>query len=183
MTPLIFIPPEMNEWGMQLVTPDASLLGEFVLVGCEQADIEQHHQVTVIDEDGRPMRGVDVIFGYDTGNPINLPPRANHWRNAPNVLKGNAQRTNAMGYAQHTVGEGGENIWVWYRNGDGDLLYPSPIVRNCTWKIPPLGRFNHTGVSLTFQLQRVGVVPLLDRLSAVEEWITTFDQRLKVLEK
>lgn len=180
--PLTFIPPEMTPWGLQLVTPETSEFGEFVLIGIEQASIESHHQVEVVDEDGKPMRGVWVIFGWSTGPAINMPTRINHWQNGPTSLRGNAQRTNAMGYAQHTFGEGGEDIFIWDRSKDGDLLYPSPIVRNCTWQRTPVARFEHTGVALSFQLRRVNVIPAADRLSALEAWVTTLDERLKVVE-
>lgn len=183
--PLTFIPPEMNPWGLQLITPEPSEFGAYHLVGIEQASIEGHHQVEVIDEDGRPVRGVVVIFGFDSGPSINMPTRINHWRDAPTVLKGNAQRTNAMGYAQHTFGEGGENIWIWDRNREGDLLYPSAIVKNCTWQRTPVGRFEHTGIALTFALRRTGVTPAAERLSALEAWVTKlddFEARLAALE-
>lgn len=186
--PLTYIPTEMHPWGLQLVTPEPSEHGAYHLVNVEQASIEGHHQVEVIDEDGRPLRGVTVIFGYDTGNPINMPTRVNHWRDAPTVLRGNAQRTNSAGYAQHTFGEGGEHIWIWDRNKDGDLLYPSAIVKNCTWVRTPVGRFEHTGVSVTMQLRRTGVTPAADRLAALEartseleKWVTTFDETLKAM--
>ena len=180
---LTYIPPEMNPWALQLITPQPSEFGEYALVGCEQASIETHHQVEVIDEDGKPMRGIVVIFGFSSGPSINMPYRRNYWPDAPTYLKGNAQRTNAMGYAQHTFGEGGEDIWIWDRNKDGDLLYPSAIVKNCTWQRTPVARFEHTGVALTFQLRRVGVIPQAERMSAIEAWIATFDERLKALEK
>jgi hypothetical protein len=180
--PLTFIPPEMHPWGLQLVTPEPSEFGAFHLIGVEQASIETHHQVEVIDEDGKPMRGVWVIFGWDTGPAINMPVRINHWRDAPAVLRGNAQRTNAMGYAQHTFGEGGEDIWIWDRNKDGDLLYPSAIVKNCTWQRTPVANFEHTGVAISFQLKRTGVTPAADRLAALEAWVTGLDERLKAVE-
>lgn len=183
--PLTFIPPEMNPWGLQLITPEPSAHGAYHLAGVEQASIEGHHQVEVIDEDGKPMRGVVVIFGFDSGPAINMPTRINHWRDAPTVLRGNAQRTNAMGYAQHTFGEGGEHIWIWDRNRDGDLLYPSAIVKNCNWQRTPVGRFEHTGILAQFQLRRTGVTPAADRIANLEAWVTRFEDfeaRLAVLE-
>lgn len=181
--PLTFIPPEMAPWGLQLVTPEPSEFGEFVLIGIEQASIETHHQVEVVDEDGRPMAGVGVIFGFPGGGPsINMPVRVNHWRNSPTVLQGNGQKTNSAGYAQHTFATGGEDIWLWHRNKEGDLLYPSPIVKNCTWQRPPVANFVHTGILARFQLRRVGVTSQADRLAALEAWVTGFDERVKALE-
>lgn len=167
--PLTYIPPEMNPWGLQLVTPEPSEFGAYVLIGIEQASIETHHQVEVVDEDGKPLRGVWVIFGYSSGPQINMPTRKNYWQNGPTVLRGNAQRTNAMGYAQHTFGEGGEDIFIWDRNREGDLLYPSPIVRNCTWQRTPIANFEHTGVQIRFQLRRAGVIPMVERWRNIEE--------------
>lgn len=176
--PLTYIPPEMSPWGLQLITPEPSEFGEFVLIGIEQASIETHHQVEVVDEDGRPLAGAGVIFGFPGGGPsINMPVRVNHWRNAPTVLRGNGQKTNSAGYAQHTFATGGEDIWLWYRNKDGDLLYPSPIVKNCTWLGPPLANFVHTGVLLRFALRRVGVVPLAERLAEIEARLEKLEGR------
>lgn len=179
---LTFIPPEMNPWGLQLKTAEPSEHGEYVLIGCEQASIETHHQVEVVDEDGKPLRGIWVIFGFSSGRPINMPTRINHWEDAPTNLRGNPQRTNAMGYAQHTFGEGGEDIWIWDRNREGDLLYPSAIVKNCTWMRTPVANFEHTGVALTFMLRRANVVPAAGRLSALEAWVPHIEARLERLE-
>lgn len=181
--PLTHIPPEMAPWGLQLVTPEPSEFGAYHLIGVEQASIEGHHQVEIVDEDGKPMRGVVVIFGYPSGKDINMPTRINHWRDGPTVLKGNAQRTNSAGYAQHTFGEGGEDIWIWDRNKDGDILYPSAIVRNCTWQRTPVARFEHTGVALTFQREDTRVTPAADRLAALEARVTGLNDRLEALER
>lgn len=173
--PLTHLPPAMSPWGLQLVKAKPSEFGAYHLIGCEQASIETHHQVEIVDEDGRPVRGVVVVFGFSSGPNINMPARVNHWPDAPVYLKGNAQPTNAMGYAQHTFGEGGEDIFIWDRNDDGDILYPSAIVRNCTWQRTPVARFEHTGVSLQFALKRTNVIPAADRLTNIEA-------RLKALE-
>lgn len=181
--PLTFIPAPMQPWGLQLITAEPSEFGAFHLISVEQASIEGHHQVEVVDEDGRPLRGVGVIFGFPGGGPpINMPVRVNHWRDAPRVLQGNGQSTNLAGYAEHTFGEGGEDIWIWHRNDEDDLLYPSAIVRNCTWQRTPVGRFEHTGCSLLFMLKRTGVTPQADRLSALEAKAADFDARLEMLE-
>ena len=180
---LFGIPPEMGPWNMQLVAPFPAEFGEYVLVGCEQASIELHHQVEVVDESGDPLRGVWVIFGFPGGGPnINLPVRRNFWRQGPVVLQGNAQRTNAMGYAQHTFASGGEDIWIWDIDKEGDLKLPSVIVKNCTWLRTPVGRFEHTGVSLTFQRRMVGVTPRRQRLDTLEQQLQEVLQRLSALE-
>jgi hypothetical protein len=106
-----------------------------------------------------------VIFGYpgSQGPLIPLEPKENYWLNSPRELIGNAQKTNMMGYVQHTVGQGGEDIFVWDVDSDGVLKLPSVMVRNCTWITTAAGgQFNHTGVHLTFQRRRAGV-PVVSR--------------------
>lgn len=163
------IPPAMGPWNLRLENPQPSEYGQYVLVGCEQAGIELHHEVEVIDESGFPLRNVWVIFGFPGGGPsIGLGYRRSYWQNAPAVLKGNAQKTSGGGHARHTFQSGGEDIWIWDIDAEGDLKLPSPIVRNCTWQRTPVGMFEHTGVRLTFQRRRAGVIPLEQRLQGLE---------------
>jgi hypothetical protein len=180
---LFSIPAAMGPWNMQLELPAASKFnpnpGEYVLVDCQQAGVELHHQVEVIDENGDPLGGVWVIFGFPGGGPgINLAPSQNYWPQAPAVLKGNAQRTPISGYVQHTFQQGGEDIWVWDLDADGVLKLPSPIVKNCTWVRTPVGHFEHTGVKLTFQRRMTGVIPREQRLRAIEQRVAAIAQQL-----
>ena len=162
------IPQPMWPWEMGLQNPQPSEFGQYVLVGCEQAGIELAHQVEVIDESGFPLRSVWVIFGFGSGQNINLNPSRNYWVNAPAVLKGNPQKTPISGYAQHTFQQGGETIWIWDLDEEDELKLPSPIVTGCNWKRTPVGMFEHTGVKLTFQRRRTDVVPLGQRLATLE---------------
>lgn len=187
---LFGIPQAMAPWNMSLELPAQSSqnFGEYVLVSVEQAGIELHHQVEVIDESGDPLGGVWVIFGFPGGGPdINLKPTQNFWPGAPAVLRGNAQRTPISGYVQHTFAEGGEDIWVWDLDSDGVLKLPSPIVKNCTWQRTPTGRFEHTGVKLTFQRRLTGVKPRQQRLQELEEAVlgvsSTREDRIAQLEQ
>lgn len=164
------IPDPMHPWQMRLNVPMASDFGEYALVDCQQAGIEQHHEVEVVDENGFPLSGVWVIFGYPGGGPnIYLPVRRNYWSDAPAVLKGNVQKTSLSGVVQHTFQSGGEDIWIWDIDAEGDIKLPSPIVHNCAWQRTPVGAFEHTGVRLTFQRRRVGVVPLEERIRRMEQ--------------
>lgn len=176
---LFGIPPEMAAWGMSLQLPYPSEFGGYALVEVEPADIELHHQVEIIDESGDPLRGVWVIFGFPGDGPdINLYPRENHWRSAPSVLKGNAQKTNAAGYAQHTFKTGGEDIWIWDVGTAGVLKLTSTIVKGCKWVGPPAGQFLHTGVKLRFQRREAGVVPRQLRLEALEARVAALEAKL-----
>jgi hypothetical protein len=173
------IPDEMSPWNLRLTLPFPSEFGEYVLTEVDQADIELHHQVEVIDESGDPLRGVWVIFGFPGGGrDIPLGPRENYWRGAPSVLKGNAQKTNGCGYAQHTFKTGGEDIWVWDVDREGVLRLPSVIVQNCGWAATPVGQFEHTGVKLRFQRRQTGVVPRRQRLEDLEARVKALEARL-----
>ena len=162
-------PAGMNPWQIRIDNAAPSTYGQYVLVAIEPAGIELHHQVEVIDESGFPLAGVWVIFGTPgEGRDIGLPVTGEDlWPGRPYVLKGNPQRTPISGYVQHTYQSGGEDIWIWDLE-NGNLRYPSPIVRNCKWVTYPTGIFEHTGVKLTFQRRKVGEVPLHQRLAAIE---------------
>jgi hypothetical protein len=172
--PLLGIPDRMAPWNMSMDLTPATEFGEYVLVGCEPADIESHHQVVVMDEDGQPLSGVGVIFGYNTGPWVAPRPRINHWYMAPRVLTGNYQKTDPAGCAKHTFGEGGETIWIWDVDRDGVLRLSSDVVFNCSWLQE---RFNHTGVKLTFQRRQQGVMPLRQRLAEIERRLAELEAR------
>jgi len=180
------IPERMAPWRMRLDLPLKNDYGQYALIGCEPATIEQHHQVTVVDEGGDPLPGVWVIFGYPGSNGplIPLEPKENYWLNSPKELVGNYQKTNMMGYAQHTVGQGGEDIFVWDVDGDGALKLASVMVRNCTWITTEAGGpFNHSGVHLAFQRRRAGVpvVSRQKRLENLEARVAELEQAVRAL--
>ena len=112
------------------------------------------------------------------GPDIALGARENYWRGAPAVLKGNAQRTNYAGYAQHTFKTGGEDIFLWDVDRQGVLKLPSPMVQNCTWVRTPVGQFEHTGVKLRFQRRQNGVVPRRQILEDLEARVKALEARL-----
>lgn len=181
------IPAAMTAWNLNINPPLISQNnpGQYVLGGVEQAWIEQHHQVEILDESGDPLPGVWVIFGFPASQKpvINLKPATNRWFQSPAVLIGNAQRTNRMGYAQHTLGEGGEDIWVWDLQ-DGLLELPSPIIKNCSFiAAPEAGAWSlHTGVKLIFQRRREDVEPRGRRLDRMEAAIHSLEERIVSLE-
>lgn len=196
------IPEAMIPWGIQLNHPVPSSFGEYVLVEMTPAYIELHHQVELVDEVGEPLRGVWVIFGFPGGKgpQINLMPRENHWPGGGrSVLIGNAQKTNAMGYAQHTFASGGEDIFVWDVDKEGVLKLPSPIVAGCKWVGTGVqgAPFIHTGVRLVFQRRMTGVPTKsirhrLDELEAElqaqrasnsEDRLVPLEERLKAIEQ
>ena len=175
------IPEKMTPWGLQLEQPYPSDYGEYVLIEVAPADVELHHQVEVVDENGEPLRGAGVMFGFPGGGGKQGPiPRNNYWRGSPAIINGNYQATDSSGYAQHTFQAGGEDIWVWDIDEDGVLELPSPIVKNCTWVSTPVGRFEHTGVKLRFQRRVKGVKPRVQRLDEIEVRLAVLEERVKL---
>lgn len=153
------IPAAMSPWNMGFHQSEYSRkYGRYALVDVSQASLETHHEVYVIDENGSPLRNVWVVFGFSTGEKRpRVQPQEFAWSNRPDPL-GNPQLTDGMGYARHTYQQGGENIFLW--PVEEGVLLPSPMVTNCTWVGTGEGAdFIHTGVQLTFQRRKTGLVP------------------------
>lgn len=176
------IPKEMKPWGLTLEHPVfPGKLGQYVVVDISQATIEQHHQVEVINEDGDPLPGINVIFGFGSGPDLSYlkPDETNWFGNQPSVLRGNAQVTDASGYAQHTFGSGGEWVFVWDLDDTGLLKYPSPILKDANWRrVGDGARFEHTGIKVVFQRRDLSVVPKEDRLNESLARIDDLEHRL-----
>jgi hypothetical protein len=99
-----------------------------------------------------------------------------------------------MGYAQHTYGSGGENIYLWpiEQFEEDRVLLPSPMVTNCIWigTEAPGADFIHTGVQLTFQRRRQDIEPaavyrarLEGRVQALEAALAEVGQFAQLQEK
>lgn len=168
------IPDRMKKWRLKVESNEPTTYGKYSLVEITPAYIEMHHQVEVIDEAGDALRGVWVMFGYHTGHDYgHLVPDVSHWGEF-GALKGNMVKTNAMGYAQHTYGDGGETIFIWDTNEEKVQKLSSDVVRNCKWlsaekdgQSPDIP-FNHTGVRLVFQ-RRVKGIPVRSQRKRIEQ--------------
>lgn len=180
---LMAIPDEMGPWNLRLDNPIPSGYGYFSVVKIEQSSIELHHQAVVLDEHGEPLNDVGVGFFYPGGDGPAAPmPRRNYWRQAPIVNPtGNWQMTDYGGYVEHTFNAGGETIVCWEIDATGDLLYPSAAIYNATWTDTVFGRFNHTGIRVTFQLRRMNVVPMSRNL--LRQKVIELESRVKWLEQ
>ena len=176
--PLLGLPEKMDPWGMWLELATPTQFGQYVLVKVEQASLELHHEVVVRDENDQPLPDVCVIFGFDTGNERGARPRGSYWPQAPRDPVGNVEYTDSAGYARHTFQEGGENIFIWDVEADGVLRLASDIVLNCNGVNEKYGKFRHTGVKLTFQRRRAGVVPERQRQAEAEHRQEQLEARL-----
>lgn len=158
----LFEPPgSMDAFRMWIEHNNPTEHGKYAIVDIQPSPEEQNHIVLVIDENGRPMTGIRVVFGFDSG-PHHDTPKRTKWRGQPRVTHGNVQYA-LLGLAKHTAGEGGEDIWIHNIEDDGWVRYSSDIAKNCS--IVPAVLNNHTAVMITFQLQRAGVVPEKDMIA------------------
>lgn len=154
------LPAAMNPWEMRLRLSARTQHGEYVLVGCQPATEPQHHQVVVLGEDKKPVAGVHVVFrGYSTAFPsVGKPAGKNSWTEMAQEadIRGHEVITDASGLARHTTGyPGGEYIFIWNMEKNGDLKLSSTIVENC--RVINTPTFQLHGVRLTFQRRKVGV--------------------------
>jgi hypothetical protein len=155
------------------IDPDAQ--GHFSLVDIHRSGPNdwqsQRITVLVIDENGSPMPNVRVAFSYSTANSYVLtpdflwnPPPPQRAFIVPTAGSGQIDQIQGSGVKQGQPG--GVTVYLL------EPEYSSDVVMG-------LGQLaDHTGLVLTFQLRRNGVVSLRDelddlkrRVSALEAWI------------
>lgn len=164
--PMNVLPEEFQMvWQAELVPADEHPAGVFRLVAIRQTEgmsfEGQRVTVQVLDEDGRPMPGVPVAFSFSTARQYIVGPEFT-WR-PPQPRRADVFPTRGSGQVDHVQGSvvqsgqpGGITVYVL------SPLYASDVVTG-------LGMLaDHTGVHLTFQLRRVGVVSTEDRLAKIE---------------
>lgn len=180
LQPITILPIEIqNGWRAQVHPAQPTPHGVYRLVKIRttkpKSFEEQRIIVAVIDENGFPLANVPVAFSYSTADQFTLTPDflwqpPAPWRAfiVPTGMSG--QIDQIQGSAVKPGEPGGITVYLL------DPLHSSDAVSG----LGMLG--DHTGLHLTFQLQRTGVKPLDERISALEAWTATFDERLKTLE-
>lgn len=131
---------------------------------------EQRVIVLVVDENGFPIPNVPVAFSYSTADQYVLspdflwtppsPPRAFI---VPTAGSGQIDQIQGSGVKQGQPG--GITVYLF------EPQYSSDAVTG-------LGMLaDHTGLHLTFQLRRNGVVPLMDRIASLEARVAALEAR------
>jgi hypothetical protein len=179
-TPLTVLPVDLqNDFGAIVYSALPTASGCYRLVAARRTagnSFEgQRITVQVIDENGAPMLGVPVAFSYSTADKYTLTPDF-AWQ-PPTPQRAFITRTQGNGAADQIQGDvvkanesGGITVFILTPEYSSDLVTGAGMLAD------------HTGLHLTYQLRRAGVVPLAERLSALEAWATTFNDRLAVLE-
>jgi hypothetical protein len=154
-----------RDWQAELRPAEDHPAGVFRLVAIRRTEgggfEGQRVTVLLLDEDGQALPSVPVAFSYSTARQYIVGPEFT-WR-PPTPRRADVFATQGGGQIDHVQGSvvkagqpGGITAYVL------SPLYASDVVSG-------LGMLaDHSGVHLTFQLRRVGVVPLGERLASIE---------------
>ncbi|MCL4296143.1 MAG: hypothetical protein KJ077_10465 [Anaerolineae bacterium] len=152
------------------VSPQAQ--GHFYLVNIRptkpKSFEEQRVVVLVVDENGFPLPNVRVAFSYSTADQFTLSPDF-LWSPPPPhrafivPTAGSGQIDQIQG-SQVRAGEpGGITVYLLEPEYSSDVVAGAGTLAD------------HTGLHLTYQLRRTGVMPLLERLAAIETRLTALE--------
>lgn len=171
--PLTILPFDIQRDWLAFLRPAApTSQGVFRLVGIRRTDPESYEgqrvTVLVVDENGFPIPAVQVAFSYSTADPYLLtadflwsPPPPNRAFLVPTAGSGQVDQVQGSGVK---AGEpGGITVYIL------EPEYSSDVVAGCGMLA------DHTGLHLTYQLRRAGVVPLLERLASIEARLTALE--------
>lgn len=167
------LPAEFQtQWQAQLHKAQPAEKGAFRLVSIHRTQPKSYQElkviVLVIDENGFPMPGIKVAFSYDTAHPF-VVGQDFEWT-PPFPFQADISTTDGGGQAEHIQGSvvkqgqpGGITVYCVEPEYSSDYVSGAGALAD------------HSGMYLVMQLRRPDVVPLADRLAAIEE-------RLAVLE-
>jgi hypothetical protein len=131
---------------------------------------EQRVIVLVVDENGFPMPNVRVAFSYSTADPYTLspdflwsPPPPNRAFIVPTGGSGQIDQIQGSGVKEGQPG--GITVYLLEPEYSSDVVTGAGMLAD------------HTGLHLTYQLRRTGVVPLLDRLANIEARLAALEAR------
>jgi hypothetical protein len=178
--PLTQLPVDIQrDWLAQVIPAEPTANGVFRLVAArrtEAASFEgQRITVLVLDENGRAMPNVPVVFSYSTAKFYTLTPDF-LWRPpAPQrafivPTQGSGQIDQVQGDVVKAGQPGGVTVYIFTPEYSSDVATGLGMLSD------------HTGLHLTFQLRRVGFRSDSERLAALEQWVTNIDSRLEALE-
>lgn len=180
-TPLTVLPNDLqNDFGAVVYSALPTGAGVYRLVGARRTagnSFEgQRITVLVVDENGQPLSGVPVGFSYSTADKYTLTPDF-AWQ-PPTPQRAFITRTQGSGQADQIQGDvvkanepGGVTVFILTPEFSSDFVTGAGMLHD------------HSGLHLTYQLRRAGVVPLADRLASIEACILSLEGRLGALER
>lgn len=180
MTPLTHLPVTIQRDFMATLIPaESTQVGVFHLVEARRTEGNsfegQRITVLVLDEDGGPLPNIPVAFAYSTAGFYTLtddflwrPPAPQRAFIVP--TKGSGEIDQIQGGPVNRGEPGGVTVYILTPEYSSDIVTGAGMLAD------------HTGLHLTYQRQRVGVLSVSDRIAALEAWITNFDDRLAAIE-
>jgi hypothetical protein len=164
--PLSVLPLDIQQdWWATLHKAGPTAKGVFRLVGIRRTKPksfeEQRVIVSVVDENGFPMPNTPVAFSYSTAERyiltadfLWLPPQPARAFVVPTGPDGTIDQI--QGSAVREGQPGGITIYLLEPEYSSDVVTGAGMLAD------------HTGLHLTYQLRRTGVVPLMERLGSIE---------------
>lgn len=164
--PLTVLPVDIQrDWRAQLLLAIPTPKGVFRLVNIRRTQPatfeEQRVVVLVVDENGFPLPGVKVAFAFSTASFYALtpdflwsPPQPQRAFIVP--TQGGGQIDQVQGSPVKAGEPGGVTVYILEPEYASDVVTGAGMLAD------------HTGLHLTFQLRRAGVLPLAARLDALE---------------
>lgn len=174
--PLSIIPQDIQaDWMASLVKATPTEKGAFRLVAVRRGKAgtfeEKRITVVVVDENGFPMPNVRVAFSYSTANRYLItpdflwsPPQPQRAFIVPTTGSGQIDQIQGGGVK---AGEpGGVTVYLLEPEYSSDVVTGAGMLAD------------HTGLHLTFQLRRAGVLPIEDRLTGLEARVAALEAKL-----
>lgn len=174
--PLNVLPTDIQQDWMATLQRQVSpqVQGHFYLVNARRTKPksfeEQRVIVLVVDENGFPIPNVRVAFSYSTADQYGLspdflwsPPPPNRAFIVPTGGSGQIDQIQGSGVKEGQPG--GITVYLLEPEYSSDVVTGAGMLAD------------HTGLHLTFQLRRTGVVPLMDRLANLEARLAALEAR------
>lgn len=162
-----------RDWRAVLHKAPAAPQGVFRLVDIRRSYggyEEQRAIVQVLDENGFPIPNVQVAFSFSTAKSYTLPENM-AWM-PPTPHRAHLTYTSGAGMAEMILG--GEGVVKEGEAGGVTVYCLEPIYSSdCVSGVGMLS--DHTGLILTFQLRRTGVIPIATRLLEIEARLTALE--------
>lgn len=176
LKPMDRLPIEFQQkWGAALWPATANENGSFRLVNIRQTRPKTFEElrliVLVVDENGFPLPNVKVAFSYSTAHQylvgsefVWVPPQP--WKADIFPTAGSGQIEHIQGSVIQEGQPGGITVYCVEPQYSSDYITGAGALAD------------HTGLHLTFQLRRSGVVPLNERLKNIEDRLAVLEEKL-----
>jgi hypothetical protein len=163
-----------RDWRAQLHKAQPTEKGVFRLVNARRTESgtfeEQRVIVLVVDENGFPIPNVKVAFSFSTANAYTLsqdflwtPPPPQKAFIVP--TQGSGQIDQVQGSGVRDGEPGGITVYIVEPEYSSDYVSGAGMLAD------------HTGLHLTFQLQRPGITPLNERLANIEARLNALEAK------